>query len=768
MTNYYPSLSPVWLRLLRSVGALLLVLLFGACRQEQPESPPSSVDATTTTLRVALEASTEKLPYQMDQGARAFSYSLGTQTNITAPKLIDDDDEETFLCLFRLNDGETYAFSYMKWKRDADGKYYIKQEDGHSPLTLVNGSLPMVSTVRRAELMVVAGGLNPAGGLRYLDFTSSIAPVEVDDEGNLTAKLEVPYATNGWFDLAVEDPNPQSLRVRLASSRNLLSDFRLEPLGSLLLMTVENEMLSQNARGTITRDLTLSKLYIRSNLYRTGSFEIDVSGLNHRLNYKPVSSGSNYWFPFNGEYEQDEFASRNGEMTLSTLTLPTPLRIPYSSNRVLYNKVGLDGRSFYRYPGSPMLVCWVKAVESIDPTNVRTEIFAEVEDEGRAAGAVYSNAPGVDRAEAEDWKTVVPSMKALPVYASQEAPPVQRAGSASQGLERGKCYPMTLNLQRQPMILDLLSEEAVSISGNDFDSGDYSRVAYMKVSDITQDPGRQFGLMRAQLGNTNWEYPLFSQLATIMGVANIASSAKTEITASTRVMPPSGRTREQIPLIEGIGNYQAEPRYSVRAGQAFSVEKNAAGNIIVHQLLFYPAKSGGPSLTTNPTLLNADHLSIVRYEYDGVHAGVPRMKMTQRYLGSYSLLAGYISSDFSPSASKNGGSSQAVLRGRLGDQMMKEFKAIVARGDSYWNDPIQKQDDVVRYFPLLGYKTTDGTLMAYGQEGYISMGYQDIGLNRQGHARFSTTLLQHAPHGGSDFSAGRIAVPIRLVRSGFY
>ena len=156
-------------------------------------------------------------------------------------------------------------------------------------------------------------------------------------------------------------------------------------------------------------------------------------------------------------------------------------------------------------------------------------------------------------------------------------------------------------------------------------------------------------------------------------------------------------------------------------------------------VLFYPEKSGGDK--------SARYASIVRYEYDHTKSdGLVVMKMTQRYLGSYSLWVAHFP-DNTPS-------------GDYKTYLSKEFSRIVS-DDSFWNDALLKKDDIVRYFPLLGMKTEAGTLTEFGTAGYSMMGIENAG-GLEGLATYKTDELYHTPSDGK--IKNNYKVPIRLIR----
>ena len=164
-------------------------------------------------------------------------------------------------------------------------------------------------------------------------------------------------------------------------------------------------------------------------------------------------------------------------------------------------------------------------------------------------------------------------------------------------------------------------------------------------------------------------------------------------------------------------------------------------------MMFYPGKAAW-GYSGDGT---AAYTAIVRYQYDGVKNGVPTMKMTQRYLGTYSIWAAQFQESTSPD--------------RYVDLMKQDFKRIADAGNAFWDDELLKKDDVVRYFPLLGYKLPDGTLKEKGTQGALLL-KQGISTNADGYGLFSRTFLKHTPGGDINHPGqGGSQYPLRLVRT---
>ena len=164
-------------------------------------------------------------------------------------------------------------------------------------------------------------------------------------------------------------------------------------------------------------------------------------------------------------------------------------------------------------------------------------------------------------------------------------------------------------------------------------------------------------------------------------------------------------------------------------------------------MMFYPEqdKWGKASDKT------AAYTSIVRYQYEGLRNGIPTMKMTQRYLGSYSLWAAQFPEATAPTSYLS--------------FMGADLKRIADAGEAFWNDELLKKDDVVRYFPLLGYKLHTAELARKGEQGSILI-KQGLSTSANGYGLFSRTFLKHTPGGDINHpGTGGSQYPLRLVRT---
>lgn len=227
------------------------------------------------------------------------------------------------------------------------------------------------------------------------------------------------------------------------------------------------------------------------------------------------------------------------------------------------------------------------------------------------------------------------------------------------------------------------------------------------------------------------ETPTFQELASILGISSAVEGRLGNVKLK--------EARLRFPtILPAEGNYLPYTGTPTRYLLGFTY-KEVDNKLRAFTVLFYPEKSGGDK--------SARYASIVRYEYDHTKSdGLVVMKMTQRYLGSYSLWVAHFP-DNTPS-------------GDYKTYLSKEFSRIVS-DDSFWNDALLKKDDIVRYFPLLGMKTEAGTLTEFGTAGYSMMGIENAG-GLEGLATYKTDELYHTPSDGK--IKNNYKVPIRLIR----
>lgn len=701
---------------LSTLGLLSMLLFLGSCSKEQIGQTPT-VEASRYSrgsISMQLNASREEFEEINRSEAKAVTFELGTKGSLTSPKFKELTDGTKLLCIVRSsNPAQPINYIQAVWKRDGN-RYYIRQSDATYPFEFTAGQ-----DLGTLYMMVVAGGEWDAT-TKQLKFSNRIAPITTVD-GKETATLDVPYFSD-WQELDIENSTPTALKVRLKNyvkGTNETPVFTLKPQGMLLRMRVENEMEDPSNAGTF-RHIKLNKIYIRSTAYAGNGY--------YNLSESEVRAGVSKTAGVRNEQLLPWTFNDANTLKITELAMPGgALDLPGDATATIRGSV----RGLKDYPNSPWVLVWVKStgqtVNQISNSNgtfgVRTEIFADAEDV--RSNTVYSNTPGVDAQEVAG-KIVVPSMKALPVYASRK---LAVKNNADATFTNGGAYSLTINLQRMPMGFDRLSEYEVADGGAAFTDANYSNVGYFSHEQtVNPIPLTQSG---------KWEYPSFGTLATFMGRTSGVDAYG--ITTST--------TASIYPNVDiAAGNYQ--PYQSIgRSGIAFSSKVTDGTFDEIQTMMFYPEADRWGKVSDK----TAAYTSIVRYQYDGLRNGIPTMKMTQRYLGTYSIWAAQFPEATAPTSYLS--------------FMGEDLKRIAAAGDAFWNDELLKKDDIVRYFPLLGYKLHTAELARKGEQGSILL-KKGLSTAENGYGLFSRTFLKHTPGGDINHPGqGGSQYPLRLVRT---
>ena len=697
---------------LSTLGLLSMLLFLGSCSKEQIGQTPT-VEASRYSrgsISMQLNASREEFEEINRSEAKAVTFELGTKGSLTSPKFKELTDGTKLLCIVRSsNPAQPINYIQAVWKRDGN-RYYIRQSDATYPFEFTAGQ-----DLGTLYMMVVAGGEWDAT-TKQLKFSNRIAPITTVD-GKETATLDVPYFSD-WQELDIENSTPTALKVRLKNyvkGTNETPVFTLKPQGMLLRMRVENEMEDPSNAGTF-RHIKLNKIYIRSTAYAGNGY--------YNLSESEVRAGVSKTAGVRNEQLLPWTFNDANTLKMTELAMPGgALDLPGDATATVRGSV----RGLKDYPNSPWVLVWVKStgqnVNQISNSNgtfgVRTEIFADAEDV--RSNTVYSNTPGVDAQEVAG-KIVVPSMKALPAYASRK---LAVKNNADATFTNGGAYSLTINLQRMPIGFDRLSEYEVADGGASFTDASYNNVGYFSQEEtVNPIPLTQSG---------KWEYPSFGTLATFMGRTSGVDAYGITTSTTDETIYPKVKT--------DAGNYQTYKSIG-RFGIAFSSKVTDGTFDEIQTLLFYPETRGDKT---------AAYTSIVRYQYEGLRNGIPTMKMTQRYLGTYSIWAAQFPEATAP----------ASYRSLMGE----DLKRIADAGDAFWNDELLKKDDIVRYFPLLGYKLHTAELARKGEQGSILL-KKGLSTAENGYGLFSRTFLKHTPGGDINHPGqGGSQYPLRLVRT---
>ena len=659
-----------------------------------------------------LSASREEFEEINRSEAKAVTFELGTKGSLTSPKFKELTSGTKLLCIVRSSNAEQ-PINYIEtvWTREGN-RYYMKHTDASNNYNFnYNPNKPLGTLY----MMVVAGGEWNAT-TKQLRFSNRITKIKTVG-GKETATLDVPYFSN-WEELEITSNKSTNFKVRLKGYKTGQAQepvFILKPQGMLLRMRIENEMEDPSNAGTF-RHIKLNKIYIRSTAYAGNGY--------YNLSESEVRAGVSKTAGVRNEQLLPWTFNDANPLKMTELAMPGgALDLPGDATATVRGSV----RGLKDYPNSPWVLVWVKSTgqtvnqisDSSGTFGVRTEIFADAEDV--RSNTVYSNTPGVD-AQEKAGKIVVPSMKALPAYASRK---LAVKNNADATFTNGGAYSLTINLQRMPIGFDRLSEYEVADGGASFTDTSYNNVGYFSQEEtVNPIPLTQSG---------KWEYPSFGTLATFMGRTSGVDAYGITTSTTDETIYPKVKT--------DAGNYQTYKSIG-RFGIAFSSKVTDGTFDEIQTLLFYPETRGDKT---------AAYTSIVRYQYEGLRNGIPTMKMTQRYLGTYSIWAAQFPEATAP----------ASYRSLMGE----DLKRIADAGDAFWNDELLKKDDIVRYFPLLGYKLHTAELARKGEQGSILL-KKGLSTAENGYGLFSRTFLKHTPGGDINHPGqGGSQYPLRLVRT---
>lgn len=744
-------------------------VLDGSSASEQVQPSLKSYRVSLSAMATS-EAFGAEEPVTDTEESRAINYNFTKANsgngNLIRPRFNGVTSGSKFLCIIR-SDNPAQPVSYIQatWTRVPNtNRYYILQSDGD-----YTAQFQMNQPLGNLYMMVVVGGEWNAR-TQKLKFSPQLTPVSGSGT-SYTGSLDVPYISE-WLPLDVEENNGSDwLKLKLRGYKTTATadepddtepHFTLKPQGMLMRVRLENEMP--------TRTVVLNSLTVISTAYAAeGEYDLSKASLLANLT-KAAKSKNEHLLTWS-------FAD-NSSVKASILKPSVGITLaPASGNSSVYN----TDRNLRHYWDSPYALTWMMPTGQVvsdigaggTSSNVRTDIYANLDDaraNATKSNIVYTNTPGVDAEEA-NGKLVVPSMKVLPVYASRE---LVRKNGTKTTFKNGSTYLLVLNIARHPMLLDLLSEREVATGGASFANDARSNVHYFRYEDVW--PISQQATTIPLIGektNTSWEMPSYEQISSIAGFYYDEGAP-----LSTNYMG-RGISTVAYPNVSNNawGNYSVEKTFFRRMLMGFPYT-DVGGRFIAYNLMF------APNTNANSTAASIDRsgvrMAIVRYEYSHRDnaTGIEYMKMTARYLGSYSMdAANYVTGT---GAGEVDVTNQAALIAR----MQEDTRYIVSQGDTYWVDPFRSQDDVVRYFPLLGrYDRRINAIDKVGDYNYVPYIY-DQGRNAEnlvfaGMARLGRDHLLHHIDGASPpgtavnfrfndrrnaFSGTTYNLPIRLVR----
>ena len=735
-------------RVVLAAGLLVGGLSFSSCSQDG--SPRMEETDSVKYSRVSLSLSGVDVAVQPleESSARALSLELN-ENNKMLPKVKGLKDGTKVLCVIRSsNPRQPVNYIQATWtKKDGttNPTYTLSFDDNitgspsaHSGVTTF--AYDSRETLGTLSMMIVAGGEWDAA-TKHLN----VSPKLVRAEGT-EMEYDMPYISE-WrpLDYAFKNgpSDPSSLSLALKghdpNATNVPQErYTMKPVGMLLRMPVEEEMADDDGGN-----YQLNGITIRSTSFGgQGYFNLSESNIKATstdiINQKERYYRS--WWTFNVAPEKDE-----------TYHVDNPTEHGYDATGV----TTYGTRKLRKFKPRYYLFLWVmprgQQPDDVTANDVRTQIYADVDVKPLdGSPVVYSNSSSADDLEFKSGYSVVPRMKALPVYASDRLVVKNNADAA---FVEGTSYTLTLNLNRPDLSLELLSQYPVNKDKTGF-AKIPSEAAYI-TNDLTTSKTELAAINTAfsTLGQRNWAVAEFARIATLLGALNGSGTLDSSV--------PRMNTTERGPYLATTA-YADAGSYGVNKSKAnhqledirtlLGLQASKQGdNVVFYSLIFYPSMQRGRNFVRR-----GDRLSVLRGEYTTNNYGEPVFRIKQRYLGPYSNDIGILSPDM-PEVS-----SEAAQKPIVAAALQK----IIDKGEDYWNDNLRKQDDIIRDFPLWKRDPATGTISKVGDAAYDlgKMGYIVFDKDYPSPAYFGQLGIGYTGNKYYGYSRMSTQAPVFLMR----
>ena len=686
------------------LAAGLFIGTWGLSSCSQDASPRMEEMDSVKYTRVPLSLSNVEAVVQPLEESSARSLSLELDGNKKMlPKVKGLKDGTKVLCVIRSSNAvQPVNYIQATWtkKDNTTNPTYTLTFDGEISGTAGTGTgfaYDQSKSLGTLSMMIIAGGEWDAMTKRL-----NVEPKLVRAEG-ATMEYDMPYVSE-WRPLDYTFKNgpsdPSSLSIALKDHDPNATTvpqerYTLKPVGMLLRMPVEEEM-SEDGGGRYQ----LNAITIRSTAFGgLGYFNLSENNIKALQSDVIDQKGRRSWWVSTPTQGGERYAVEN------------PMIHTFDGD----GAVEYGTRKLKKFKPRYYLFLWVMP-RNQQPTdvaagNVSTEIFADVDVKpADGSDVVWSNSSSADELELNSSYSVVPRMKALPVYASDRLVVKNNADAA---FVEGTSYTLTLNLNRPDLPLELLSQHPVNSTYTGF-AKRKEDAAYI-VNDNQQSKA-QLGLINTAFASLNgtWAVPEFKQVTMLFGAIN----SRGTLEASTAFPKPVDHRETPYLVTEpyaDAGTYYAN-RWSdgslneVRMLLGFANKKQADGRVVVYSLIYYPSMVSGGSAKQR----RGERLSILRGEYTTNIYNQPVFRFTLRYIGPYSLDAGILD----PNMPERSDADQKPF-------VVAALKKILAKGEDYWNDDLRKQDDITRDFPLWKKDRTTGVISQAGDASYNlgDMGY---------------------------------------------
>lgn len=733
-------------RIVLAAGLFIGGWSLSSCSQ-QDGSPRTEETGVANYSRVPLSLSVEAVVQPLAESSpRALSLELSDDASKKKfPKVKGLKEGTEVLCVIRSSNPHqpvNYIKATWKKKENTTKPTYTISFGGSitgSPgaaATETSFSYDSRQGLGKLSMMIITGGEWNADTKQL-----TVAPKLVRAESS-TMDYDVPCVSE-WRPLKYEfkeGTTPSSLRLQLKDYDFDAADpehYTLKPVGMLLRMPVEEEMAEDGGGHYQLNGLTLRSTAFGGqgyfNLSESNIKATDLDAIDQKKQYYRL------WWRFTHEAETDE-----------TYRVENPTEHSYDGTGV----VEYGTRKLRRFTPRYYLFLWVmprnQQPDAVSNDAVRTQIYADVDVKPQdGSQVVYANASSADELEFRSNYAVVPKMKALPVYASDRL--VRKADGTDAAFVEGTSYTLTINLNRPDLPIELISQYPVNKDYTGF-AKIPSDAAYID-NDLAQSRTQLAAINTAfqSIGQRNWTVAEFKRITMLFGAIH-----------GKGTLDPSGNRVDyrEAPYLSSsayadAGTYGVNklhdgslPEIRMLLGLQASMQ---GGKVVVYSLIFYPSMVRGRNYVRR-----GDRLSVVRAEYTTNNLGEPVYRIKQRYLGPYSNDIGVLPPDMPEVNSEN--DQKALVAAAL--------QKIIDKGEDYWNDPLRRQDDITRDFPLWKKNPTTGVISKAGDAGYDlgDMGYVVFDVNNPSPVYFGKLGIGYPANSYNGYSRLSTQAPVFLMR----
>ena len=737
-----------------AAGLLMGAWSLSSCSQQDGSPRTEETDAANySRVPVSLSVDATLQPLA-ESSPRAMSMELSEdEAKKKFPKLKGLKEGTEVLCVIRSSNPHQ-PVNYLKatWTKKEGTERYTISFGGNvtggsgSGASETNFSYDSRFSLGHLSMMLITGG-EWDQNTKQLKVEPKLVRAE-----NSTMDYDLPCVSE-WRPLKYEFKNgteASSLRLWLTDYDFDAADpehYTLKPVGMLLRMPVEEEM-AEDGGG----HYQLNGITIRSTAFGgQGYFNLSESNIK-ATDQDAIDNKKPYyrrWWIFSKHAETDE-----------SYNVENPIEHSFDATGM----TTYGTRQLRKFTPRYYLFLWVmprgQQAEDVASGDVRTQIYANVDVKPEdGSEVIYSNSSSADEYEFDGHNgkkyAVVPRMKALPVYASDRL--VRKAGGVDAAFVEGTSYPLTLNLNRPDLPIELLSQYPVNSSYTGF-AKTADEAAYI-VNDLNQSQAQLRTIDNAfdafkSSGKGYWSIPEFTRITMLFGAIGGQGTMDPSV--------PANRVDEKYTPRLATTPYADAGSYGVNKWHDGSLEdlrmllglqsSKQGDKVVVYSLIFYPAVVKGK----DPKNYRGDRMSVVRGEYTTNDYGQPVYRMRLRYIGPYCNDIGIMSPNMTVVNSEND----------LKPMATEALQKIIDKGEEYWNDPLRRQDDITRDLPLWKKDPATGVISKAGDAGYDlgDMGYIVFDINRPSQAFFGKLGVGYPASSRYGYSLLSTQAPVFLMR----